>query len=348
MQRAIRNARGDARATPEVLVTVDYEMDGLGWVDFERAMLAPTDRLLAVCERHGYVASLFVDVSELRALAEHPDHGAGVERVREQLRGALDRGHRVELHLHPQWDEHREQGPRQFSLDVARWRIANLEADEIATQLRDGRAWLERWLDTEVVAFRAGAWGIQPSAAVLDGLAQAGLRVDSTVAPGTSNRSELGWYDFRKAPAELPWWRVREDVLVPAEEAPIVEMPITTGRTRARDRVGRALRDRWTGDHAFLAEAAPSVGSDRDWRATLHAVRRLRHVRLDPAVLDASPMLHLAEEWVSARGAGPIVLITHSKSFSPAAERALDGFLAGCQRRGWTATSYAEWLADLG
>lgn len=332
---------------PEVLVTVDYEGDGLGFVAMEEAVLAPTERLLATSERHGFEVSLFVDVSEFRALASHPQHASNVQAVREQLVSALARGHRAELHLHPQWDQAREIAPNNFALATERWRIANLPPAEIRTQVQEAKAWLEAWLETQVVAFRAGAWGIQPSKAVVEALVSADIRIDSTVAPGTSSRNRLGWYDFRGAPRAAPWWGVRDDVLVPEPEQQLIEVPILAGTTRLRDRLGRALRDRLTGEHKLQASAAPNVSSERSIGSVLRALRHARQARLDPAILDADALVRLAEQWIDARGPGPLVLITHSKSFSDAAERALDGFLAECARRGWRSTTYSQWVAEL-
>src|SRR5262245_15530206 len=90
------------------------------------------------------------------------------------LREALTAGHDIQLHLHPQWlDAKHEDGT--WRLNYTKWAISTLPPEEMESILRNGKAYLERLLkpinaDYECIAFRAGAYCIQPSATVSESL----------------------------------------------------------------------------------------------------------------------------------------------------------------------------------
>lgn len=345
-------AHPPAASPAHLIITVDYEGDGSGFVSLEEAVLAPTKRLLTVANRHGFPVTLFVDVSEFRFLECLPDAEAlGVDRVRAQLAEALEAGHDVQLHLHPQWDEAQRLHRNSFQVRMSRWRIANLASSEIETQIADGRTWLSALAtsvrpDWECLAFRAGAWGIQPSAPVLRALHQHGIRIDSTVAPGRRSRSRHGHFDFRGAPV-TGWWRVKEDVLSADPSGPVLEIPILTGSVSARTRLSWKLRQ----DHALPGYRPPRTKIGL--RETLAGLPGLRTASLDPSNLDAPRMIRLTQDWRATRlptqAPLPLVLITHNKSFGPPAERALDEFLAwAAMRPDILPATYGSWLTAAG
>ena len=84
-----------------LILSLDYEVFGNGSGDLDCCVLQPTERIAAIAERHGARLAIFVDALEFAAMERTGVSDA--HRVRQQLQSLLARGHRVELHLHPQW-----------------------------------------------------------------------------------------------------------------------------------------------------------------------------------------------------------------------------------------------------
>lgn len=356
MTHAIRNQSANP-SQPHLILTVDYEGDGLGFVDLDAAVIRPTEAILRIAERFSVPVTLFVDVSEFRRMetAEDVHIRTANEDVKRQLRDALARGHDLQLHLHPQWDDARLIGPRQFKVDVSRWRIANLKPEEIQTQLSDGKRWLETLSreirpDYRCVAFRAGAWGIQPATAVLSALRETGIPIDSTVAPGTHSIHPYGEYDFRRAPSAASWM-VWDDVCETTAREGTMEAPIATGRIGARRRIGRLIRDRRQGTGVPAGVEVPPSRDRVLPLERLHALTQVRRrLRLDPAIMDGRDLIAVTQEWIAQRTEEPtpIVLITHSKAFGASAERALTEFLNWTRTQNISPSTYGRWLAARG
>ena len=90
-------------------VTVDYEIFGNGSGDVLQHVIEPTERMARVCERHGVPLVVYFEVEEYLAFERYAgelkrDLGYDpAERIREQIRSLVLRGHDIQLHLHPEW-----------------------------------------------------------------------------------------------------------------------------------------------------------------------------------------------------------------------------------------------------
>jgi hypothetical protein len=230
-----------------LVLTADYEIHGDGSGDVRSCLLAPTERLLALCEAHGTRMTLFVDVCELWAFRAVEDQGrlpagyAPATWIEEQLRDALRRGHDVQLHCHPHWLEYRFEPPDHWQLSFEYWRLSQLrgglgqvdDRNSLRGLFAAGKKTLEELLRPEVPsyrcqAFRAGAWCIQPEEEILIAMREQGLRYDTTVAPGLAYDDGRTIFDFRAAPRDLPGWPIVDRVDRPAASGDLYEVPIFT------------------------------------------------------------------------------------------------------------------------
>lgn len=226
-----------------VAVTVDYEtwhpMPEEPTVDWNQTVFDPTEKLFAVAEKSGAVLTFMAEMGEYLWLLEH-DPAVAV-RMAAQWREAIDRGHDVQLHLHPNWlpEVHPRRTPSGLQFDWSVTRLADYPGDlsgairRAKTALRDAVSPVAP--DHAVTCFRAGAYAAQPFPRLFDALVENGIECDSSVYRG-GVAAERG-YDYRLAySAHQPYFASRNDpqLLAPPAEARVVELPIFTPRADQR------------------------------------------------------------------------------------------------------------------
>ena len=342
-----------------LILTVDYELFGNGSGCPLKCVVAPTERILSIAERFSAPVTLFVEALEYMAMEREPATCAQAEAVKEHVQSALKRGHDVQLHLHPQWVNASYSDEGRWVVDVRRWRLGDLEAGEIQRLLASSKAWLEtlaRAIRSDYVcnAFRAGAWCIQPSRAVLEALKVLGFRLDSTVAPGLRNAALGDWYDFRGTPPS-PFWRVTQDVCVQSETG-IWEVPIAVSRLSSIHHATVVVRKNLGATSGFAPGCSGSyAGPNSSWHSLVGRVSRfasLGRVMLDISTFSASSLIAAVKGWRSrfahAHQPIPIVAIGHCKNFTARAAAELEEFL------GWAITqedlvlsTYDDWLKEV-
>ncbi len=223
----------------EIVLSLDYET----WqpipegkrIDWGEDVIRPTDRLMEVAESHGAKLTLMAEMAEYYWLRRHrPGLAKAIE---SQLRQAVERGHDVQLHLHPSWLPELGAG---YSPDEDSWswdfrfrRLHNLPfpiEDLIERCKKDLETLLQPIRPSyRTVAFRAGKYQIQPSLPILRALIAAGILADSSVWKGGDD-PEHG-FDFRSAYSSTePYWASLYQVnyQAPPGEEEILELPIAT------------------------------------------------------------------------------------------------------------------------
>ena len=222
-------------------ITCDHELYfGENYVSEEDVFIKPSYALCKVLEKHNVRATFFADVCSVfryRSL-NMLDYPNQVER---QLTEIVQRGHDVQLHVHPHW-YHSEYRNGCWSFDRERYCIhsfgfehtgaAGLTADRIVS---DGKAYLETLLHPvrssyQCIAFRAGGLCLQPERELLKVLKKQGIHIDSTVVKGGYAHTDVHTYDYLHTPAAVNWWINPETGLGTAAEADwtrnVFEVPI--------------------------------------------------------------------------------------------------------------------------
>jgi hypothetical protein len=345
------------RGPNQLILTVDFEVFGNGSGSVSYCACKPLDRMAALVEAHDGRLEIFVDALEFAVMESTPSHAALISELKQQLSDLVRRGHRLQLHLHPQWDG-AHLHDNEWKVDPTKWRIGDLDRGQIRAMIEHGHAWLceivaDNHQEHSCSVFRAGGWCIQPSPDVLAVLRMVGLKVDSSVAPGMVNHDPLAWYDFASCP-ERSWWRV-DDAVTSAGNEEFIEVPITTGRVSpVRHIYARAARRR-EGEFADGCAGTYQSRSARHSRA-LAIWRKLsssHRAMLDYCALPAELMIRIVEDWTGRfcdeEKPVPVVAIGHTKNFSRAAEHELGRFLT------WAKTesslrigSYGAWWEESG
>ena len=90
----------------KVFLTFDYELFfGKDSGSLDNSLLKPTDLLLDSLKENQALATFYVDtmyIERLNSLGKLKDD---YKKVKRQIQRMLRDGHRVELHLHPHWND---------------------------------------------------------------------------------------------------------------------------------------------------------------------------------------------------------------------------------------------------
>ncbi|MDB6136887.1 MAG: hypothetical protein JWM59_5130 [Verrucomicrobiales bacterium] len=213
-------------------LTVDYEIFGNGTGDVRRHVTEPTERMCRIAEKYGVPVTVFFEVEEYLHFVKHSREltaELGYDPAGEMRRQAADlanRGHDIQLHLHPQWYEAEREGG-EWHLHHHRLTVDALFDNQVETTayLRERKEALEAISGRPVTVYRAGGFAAQPGARLLGAMADTGLMVGSSVVKGMQ-RKRPHPLDFRKAPAARRIWRVSDDVAREDPEGRVWEVPV--------------------------------------------------------------------------------------------------------------------------
>jgi hypothetical protein len=330
----------------ELYITIDHELFGNASGDLHSCMIDPALQMCAIAEESGARITFFVDVCMYWAFVEAAEKGVLEESYRphleleEHLKDLVRRGHDVQLHLHPQWLRWKYLGEKNWDLDLQLWRLPEamrlgVVKDEGELFAR-GKRTLEDMLkpvkaEYECIAFRAGAWSIQPEADILKGMAAAGLKIDSTVAYGMKRKDSLTQYDFTACPDN--WnYRISDSLASEDLEGPLEEWPITTVPVGFLEKVSdkwRKSKRQISGSANGCSGSAHSGNKLDKWIRLL--TQKWQMLSLDGT--DAHEMIRISERAIdrSQQNTVRLIMIGHSKNFGNPSE--LKAFLKWVKTR---------------
>jgi hypothetical protein len=216
-----------------LIMSNDWELFGDGSGDYFEVQHKPLQLLLNLVDERGGKLTLMAEIGQQFAHYQIADQKRWAREIVDAweaiLKKAVQAGNDVQMHLHPQWlDAEHKDG--KWRLNYNKWAICNLGREEMEYILRKGKAYLENLLKPlsptyECIAFRAGAYCIQPSLMVTENLRKVGIVCDTSVVPGMYNPP---FVDFRGAFSNvLPWYVDSRDVRYKGQEdKSLLEIPI--------------------------------------------------------------------------------------------------------------------------
>lgn len=279
-----------------VAVTIDYET----WhpippgekINWEKDVFYSTEKLLELSAEEGIRMTLMTELGEYFWLCENNAQIA--RRMEKQWVEAIQRGHDVQIHLHPNWLP--ELGAR---CEHGEWKWDWLKAKandypgDLTVLITKCKTALESVIgeketDYRVTSFRAGAYQVQPFKRLYDALVANGIFCDSSVYAGGVS-AERG-YDFSLVySSHQPYYANSYDPQLkgpPAEQA-MVEIPIFTVRPGERWSLDGTKGQAFSEEiFNYLRVEGGSFKTSESWRRTERArsyvgsfYQRLRPVR---------------------------------------------------------------------
>lgn len=195
-----------------LIISNDWELYGDGSGDYFEIQHQPLRDLLDVAESHGVKITVLADICQQWAHKkirnQYPWAGEIADAWESMLIEVIRRGCDVQLHLHPQWLAAEYENNR-WHLDMDHWAISSLRSDVMEKILADGKNYLEKLFkpiapEYKCIAFRAGAYCIEPSENVIRNLLKVGILCDTSVTKGLKQKDN---YDFSDAFSNhMPWF----------------------------------------------------------------------------------------------------------------------------------------------
>lgn len=222
----------------KAILSFDYELffgDRSGTV--KKSLIEPTNTLLNAMDSVGAKGNFFIDWQMLKYLKKENKERTlkDYELIRKQIHDIINRGHRIELHIHPHWVDARYNGDGTWDFSEFRhYSLNSFSINEIIAIFNEGNELLRsiaREVDPkyELCAFRAGGWAVQPFDKVRYGMDAVGIKIDSSVMPGYKIICQDSRCDFLNAPVKREgYYEFSNDVCIEDTKGKYIEIPITT------------------------------------------------------------------------------------------------------------------------
>jgi hypothetical protein len=234
----------------QLLLSDDWELRGDGSGNMRAIQFATARRLCDVYERHGlrgtFNVEIFQQLVHRRLRERHPELAELSDEWEQVVQEMLERGHDVQMHLHPQWHD--------AAYDAGRWRLngswslLDYPREALVEMLGEAKAYLEgllREVDPayRCVSYRAGSWCIAPSPDALGVLADLGIVFDMSIVAGAFYDSPEVKLDYRSVDEPfLPYYPRMDDARRMSDRVePIVCVPTHSFRPRVANQALRTL-----------------------------------------------------------------------------------------------------------
>ena len=219
-----------------IFITLDYELffgEQTGSVD--RCMIKPTEALLKIVDPYKIKITLFVDSGYLLALEKQknifPKLKEDYEKVVKQLKYLSKNGHRIELHIHPHWEDSFYNGEK-WVFNTKRYKLSDFSELEILDIVTRYTKVLKKITGNPPIVFRAGGWSAQPFEPIQKALIANNIFIDSTVFPKGSHVSCHQFYDFKKVPKFVTKYQFSNEFTDINKEGYFTEIPISSYKVK--------------------------------------------------------------------------------------------------------------------
>lgn len=225
---------------PTILITIDYEISGNGTGDVRRLMIEPTAELMRILAAYKIQMTVFFEIEEFlifqkyAAMLEVAWGYNPADEIELQLSQMVCAGHEIGLHLHPQWIGASYDG-RQFILAPKNQCLSDVykTEGELSVYLESRAAALTKLVRKydpayQIFSFRAGGHALRPEKMTLKILRKIGIKAESSVVNGLYRKGSGMDVDYRDAPPDLGYWRVRDNVCEVDPCGEIIEFPVYT------------------------------------------------------------------------------------------------------------------------
>ena len=173
-----------------ILVEVDFEIKGNGLGNVADLQYMPALTLMDIADKYNAKITFMVDVAHqlaLKANTEFPEIRVQSTLWDETVLLMKERGHDVQLHLHPQWLNAAYKNGY-FYLDD-NWNLGRCDPAIQHKLIVDSVEYLtsllcEKFPEYRVCAFKAGSWGIQPSTNLQTEFEKIGIHIIMGVRDG--------------------------------------------------------------------------------------------------------------------------------------------------------------------
>jgi hypothetical protein len=215
----------------QLLLSLDYELFfGMQTGDPYHCLVEPVDALLSQLSRFPIKLSLFVDAGYLVTLhkegRKYNQAAADFDTIKNHLSSLKEKGHDIQLHVHPHWIDSHYDGHR-WHIETGRYKLHDFNQAEQDEIIHEYKRILTGIVGDSVFAFRGGGWCIQPWNKIASSLRKENIWLESTVFHRGRSEDQQRWYDFTAAP-DRDFWKFDYDPVKVDSRGYFVEVPISS------------------------------------------------------------------------------------------------------------------------
>ena len=214
-----------------IYITLDYELfvnDNTG--DIEHCLIIPSDKFMDVCDKFNIKSTFYVDAAYLYRLNElkskYESLMCDFNLVSQHVKDIVRRGHKVALHIHPQWYYAQYIG-EQWQMDFEHYKLSDMPQDRADDLLVKSMNLLKDITGRPIDSFRAGGYSIQDYISFPRLFVENGIGKDSSVLCGEKLISSLHVFDYTNVKTGK-CYSFKDDITKPAEDGCMIEFPIST------------------------------------------------------------------------------------------------------------------------
>lgn len=176
-----------------ILIEDDFEIMGNGLGNVASLQYLPAHLLMNIAEEMGVKVTFMVDVAHRLFLRKYENICPNIRiqaRIWDETVVMMkERGFDVQLHLHPQWLDATYNTSDGYFYLGKKWNIGCYAPPEQKKLISESIEYLKSLLnpvspDYNVIAFKAGSWGLQPSESLLKILSDHGIQIIVGVREG--------------------------------------------------------------------------------------------------------------------------------------------------------------------
>ncbi|MBL57423.1 MAG: hypothetical protein CMP61_09555 [Flavobacteriales bacterium] len=226
----------------KILLTFDYELFLLQSGSIENCIIKPVDLLLKTFDKTNIKAVFFVDILFLLQL-EKEGLKSDYELVEKNIQLLIEKGHQVELHLHPHWIDAKYNAiSQEWNLSkYENYKLQSLNQKDLNSIFDQGYNKLTKICQTvnpnyKITSFRAGGLCIQPFNVLKPLFEKYNIKIDSSVLVGGKIDSPAQSYDFTLAPKK-EIYKFEDEPSLEVKKGSFTQIPIFTYKKNLIDKI---------------------------------------------------------------------------------------------------------------
>ncbi len=239
-----------------ILLTFDYELFLKESGTPENCILNPTNLLIEIFRKYNIKTTFFADILYYHKLINNNACKDISLKIKEQLQTLVSEGHRIELHLHPQWLDAEYINRQWIFKDMRNYRLDNLKEEKILELFDTGISLLHeicRGADSsyKIMAYRGGGLCLSPFETIKKAFIKHDIKIDSSAAPGFKSDTPFQKYDYSAMnPAEYYWFNDNPSQML--KQGAFLEIPVNSYNKTVTDKIlhkfSTSLQDKHFGD----------------------------------------------------------------------------------------------------
>ncbi len=174
-----------------ILIEDDWEISGNGLGNVGDLQYLPAIQFMDIADSFGIKLTFMVEVAQQLSFSKYQQQDRNVKIQKElwdeSVLLMVERGHDVQLHLHPQWINAEYRNGYFFINN--QWNIGLYDFNAQEDLITSSCEYLNSLIkpikpNYRICAFKGGSWGLQPSADLLKILSQNGIKIVMGVIKG--------------------------------------------------------------------------------------------------------------------------------------------------------------------